>query len=255
MDLQELVNAHQNRLSDTEREILAFMLNNEQFVADSTISALAHKTFTSTSSIIRLTKKLGFSGFAELKFFVKNSLSDAAAPNRDFLESGRSDILKTYEGLTNVDFEPILKKIESARTIYCYGTGFAQRTAIQEFSKSMLACGKFTHVIPASSEFRGSIGVMKPDDLVIIASLSGETESALPTVRALAARKIPMIAITALGVNTISAAADFSLHYESTPTVTLSAKEPYYSFVALTVLLDYTVRQYIQYIDTQEKNS
>lgn len=39
MDLQELVNAHQNRLSDTEREILAFMLNNEQFVADSTISA------------------------------------------------------------------------------------------------------------------------------------------------------------------------------------------------------------------------
>ena len=148
-----------------------------------------------------------------------------------------------------------MKKIESARTIYCYGTGFAQRTAIQEFSKSMLACGKFTHVIPASSEFRGSIGVMKPDDLVIIASLSGETESALPTVRALAARKIPMIAITALGVNTISAAADFSLHYESTPTVTLSAKEPYYSFVALTVLLDYTVRQYIQYIDTQEKNS
>ena len=74
VDLQELVNAHQNRLSDTEREILAFMLNNEQFVADSTISALAHKTFTSTSSIIRLTKKLGFSGFAELKFFVKNSL-------------------------------------------------------------------------------------------------------------------------------------------------------------------------------------
>ncbi|ORC24498.1 MurR/RpiR family transcriptional regulator [Rothia nasisuis] len=253
MDLQELVNAHQSRLSDTEREILAFMLNNEQFVADSTISALAHKTFSSTSSIIRLTKKLGFSGFAELKFFVKNSLIESSDRPTNFLESGRNDILKTYEGLMNIDFDPIVRKIENARTIYCYGTGFAQRTAIQEFSKSMLACGKFTHVIPASSEFRGSIGVMKPEDLVIIASLSGETASALPTVRALAARKVPMIAITALGVNTISAAAEFSLHYESTPTVTLSTKEPYHSFVALTVLLDYTVRQYIQYIDSKEK--
>lgn len=255
MDLQELVNAHQNRLSDTEREILAFMLNNEQFVADSTISALAHRTFTSTSSIIRLTKKLGFSGFAELKFFIKNSLAGPATPPIDFLESGRNDILKTYEGLMATDFTPILQRIDTARTIYCYGTGFAQRTAIQEFSKSLLTCGKFTHVIPASSEFRGSIGVMKPEDLVIIASLSGETESALPTVRALAARKVPMIAITALGVNSISAVADHALHYESTPTVTSIHKEPYHSFVTLSVLLDYIVRQYIQYLDLKEKDS
>lgn len=254
MDLQELVNAHQNRLSDTEREILAFMLNNEEFVADSTISALAHRTFTSTSSIIRLTKKLGFSGFAELKFFIKSSLAGPDAPAIDFLESGRQDILKTYERLMSTDFTPILQKIDTARTIYCYGTGFAQRTAIQEFSKSLLTCGKFTHVIPASSEFRGSIGVMKPEDLVIIASLSGETESALPAVRALAARKVPMIAITALGMNTISAAADYSLHFDATPTVSSVHKEPYHSFVTLTVLLDYTVRQYIQYLDRKEKD-
>ncbi len=253
MDLQEIVNAHQNRLSDTEREILAFMLNNEKFIADSTISALAHKTFTSTSSIIRLTKKLGFSGFAELKFFVKNSLADGTAPAFDFLESGRQDILKTYEGLMNTDFEPILQKISSAKTIYLYGTGFAQRNAIQEFAKSMLACGKFTHVIPASSEFKGSVSVMRPDDLVIVASLSGETESALPAIRALAARKVPMIAITALGVNTLSAAADYSLHYEATPTSLPPHREPYHSFVSLSVLLDYLVRQYIEFINSSEE--
>lgn len=96
---------------------------------------------------------------------------------------------------------------------------------------------------------------MKPDDLVIIASLSGETESALPAVRALAARKVPMIAITALGVNSISAAADYSLHYESTSTVTSIHKEPYHSFVTLSVLLDYIVRQYIQYLDLKEKDT
>ena len=250
MDLQELVNTHHNRLSETEREILAFMLNNEQFVADSTISVLAHKTFTSTSSIIRLTKKLGFSGFAELKFFVKSSLSSTYEPNADFLKSGREDILKTYEGLQSADFDAISQMLYRARTIYCYGTGFAQRNAISEFSKSMLACGKFTHVIPASSEFRGSTGAITPDVLMVIVSLSGETASALDTVKTLAARKIPIIAITAPGVNTISSAADISLHYIATPTVTKFQRDPFHSFVALSVLLDYTVRQYIQFLES-----
>lgn len=252
MDLQELVNAHQSRLSDTEGEILAFMLNHEEFVADSTISALAHKTFTSTSSIIRLTKKLGFSGFAELKFFVKNSLAEKKKDKIDFIESGRLDILRTYEALEATDFSPIIQKLAGARTIYCYGTGFAQRNAIQEFAKSMLACGKFVHVIPASNEFKGSLGVISPQDLVLVVSLSGETPSALPTVQALAARKIPMVAVTALGVNSISAAADHSLHYESTGTSLTSQREPYHSFVGLSVLLDYLVRQYIQHLESKE---
>ena len=49
MDLQDVVNANQHRFSETEREILAFMLENEEFVAESTINSLAHKTYTSTS--------------------------------------------------------------------------------------------------------------------------------------------------------------------------------------------------------------
>lgn len=43
MDLQDVVNANQHRFSETEREILAFMLENEEFVAESTINSLAHK--------------------------------------------------------------------------------------------------------------------------------------------------------------------------------------------------------------------
>lgn len=250
MDLQELVNSHHSRLSDTERDILAFMLNNQQFVADSTISALAHKTFTSTSSIIRLTKKLGFSGFAELKYFVKNSLTSQPATNTDFIASGKQDLLATYDSLAEQDFTPIVQALHQARTIYCYGTGFAQRNAIQEFSKSMLACGKFTHVIPASNEFKGSTGVMTPDDLVIIVSLSGETPSALDTVKTLTSRKIPILSITARGINTISTAATYSLHYEATPTSLPQHRNPYHSFIGLSLALDYTVRQYIQYLES-----
>lgn len=253
MDLQGIVNAHQHRFSETEREILAFMLENEEFVAESTISSLAHKTYTSTSSIIRLTKKLDFSGFAELKYFIKSSLAQVEPANPDFIASGSNDITKTLDQLSHTDITPMLKMLTQARTVYCYGTGYAQRNAVQEFAKSMLACGRFMHVIPARSEFVGAVSAMTQEDVVILVSLSGNTESIKESIRALSLRKVPMIAITTQSVNFMSTTANFSLHYEATPTVLPKQKEPYHSFVALNVLLDYVVRQYIDLLERESK--
>ena len=116
MDLQDVVNANQHRFSETEREILAFMLENEEFVAESTINSLAHKTYTSTSSIIRLTKKLNFSGFAELKYFIKSSLSRSEPFNPRFIESGREDIQRTYDYLDHMELSGLLKPVTLSAT-------------------------------------------------------------------------------------------------------------------------------------------
>lgn len=249
VDLQAMVNANHHRFSETERDILAFMLEHEEAVAEATISSLAHQTFTSTSSIVRLTKKLGFSGFAELKYFIKNSLTHRPQRIHDFVQAGKNDIVNTLNDLAEQELTEILKLFYHSRTLYCFGTGYAQRTAIQEFAKSMLACGKFTHVIPARNEFAGSTSVMNTDDVVVLVSLSGNTDSVKETIEYLALRKIPLIAITATGVNYMAGLADYSLTYHSTPTYLETSKNPYHSFVALNVLLDYLVRQYINFLE------
>ncbi|MBM7051165.1 MurR/RpiR family transcriptional regulator [Rothia sp. ZJ932] len=249
MDLQDIVNAHQHRFSETERDILAFMLENEEFVSEATISSLAHRTFTSTSSIIRLTKKLDFTGFAELKYFIKSSLNKPVGSPENFVESAKDDIAKTFEFLEGYDLAPALEKIRQARSLYCYGTGYAQRNAVQEFAKSMLSCGRFTHVIPAHNEFAGSAHVMTAEDLVIIVSLSGNTEQIRETVNLLSLRKIPMIVVTAFGMNYMSSVANFSLRYAATPRPIPMQRTPFHSFIGLNVLLDYVVRRYIDLID------
>ena len=226
MDLQDVVNANQHRFSDTERDILAFMLENEEFVAEATINSLAHKTYTSTSSIIRLTKKLNFSGFAELKYFIKSSLTKSEPYNPRFIESGREDILRTYDYLEHMELSGLLRKLHTARTIYCFGTGYAQRNAVQEFAKSMQVCGKFCHVIPARNEFESTMSAMNQDDVVILVSFSGQTENMREHVKMLALRKIPMIAITAIGVNFMSSYAEYSLHYQTTPTQLSTQRKP-----------------------------
>lgn len=180
------------------------MLENEEFVAESTINSLAHKTYTSTSSIIRLTKKLNFSGFAELKYFIKSSLNRSEPFNPRFIESGREDIQRTYDYLEHMELSGLLKRIHEARTVYCFGTGYAQRNAVQEFTKSMQVCGKFCHVIPARNEFESAMNNMTQDDVVIIVSFSGQTENMREHIKMLALRRIPMIAVTAIGVNYMS---------------------------------------------------
>lgn len=253
MNLQGIVNAHQHRFSETEREILAYMLENEEFVAEATISSLAHKTYTSTSSIIRLTKKLDFTGFAELKYFIKSSLAEVKPKNPDFIQSGIKDIAKTLEELQRTDLQPLLTAISNARTVYLFGTGYAQRNAVQEFAKSMLVCGKFMHVIPATTEFAGSVSAMSQDDIVIVVSFSGETEKIKESMRTLKLRKIPIIAITSQSVNFLASSAEHALRYEATPTRIAGQKEQYHSFVVLNVLLDYLVRKYIDFLDSESK--
>ena len=255
MDLQDVVNANQHRFSETEREILAFMLENEEFVAESTINSLAHKTYTSTSSIIRLTKKLNFSGFAELKYFIKSSLSRSEPFNPRFIENGREDIQRTYDYLDHMELSGLLKRIYEARTVYCFGTGYAQRNAVQEFAKSMQACGKFCHVIPARNEFESAMNTMTQDDVVIIVSFSGQTENMREHIKMLSLRRIPMVAVTAIGVNYMSSHAEYSLHYQATPTHISTQRKPYHSFVALWVVLDYVVRRYIEYSETVRRES
>jgi len=255
VDLQDVVNANQHRFSETEREILAFMLENEEFVAESTINSLAHKTYTSTSSIIRLTKKLNFSGFAELKYFIKSSLSRSEPFNPRFIESGREDIQRTYDYLDHMELSGLLKRIYEARTVYCFGTGYAQRNAVQEFAKSMQACGKFCHVIPARNEFESAMNTMTQDDVVIIVSFSGQTENMREHIKMLSLRRIPMVAVTAIGVNYMSSHAEYSLHYQTTPTHISTQRKPYYSFVALSVLLDYIVRRYIEFVEHERRES
>jgi transcriptional regulator, rpiR family protein len=255
VDLQDVVNANQHRFSETEREILAFMLENEEFVAESTINSLAHKTYTSTSSIIRLTKKLNFSGFAELKYFIKSSLNRSEPFNPRFIESGREDIQRTYDYLEHMELSGLLKRIHEARTVYCFGTGYAQRNAVQEFAKSMQVCGKFCHVIPARNEFESAMNNMTQDDVVIIVSFSGQTENMREHIKMLALRRIPMIAVTAIGVNYMSSHAEYSLHYQTTPTHISTQRKPYYSFVALSGLLDYIVRRYIEHVEHERRES
>lgn len=66
--IEELITKHQKLFGELDKEIIAYMLNNPEQIKKLSITELADITFTSKSTVLRLVKKLGFSGYSEFKY-------------------------------------------------------------------------------------------------------------------------------------------------------------------------------------------
>ncbi|WGN88617.1 MurR/RpiR family transcriptional regulator [Ligilactobacillus faecis] len=242
MTLEELITDHQKKLGDLDKVILRYVLNNKEVVSQISITDLAKATYTSKSTILRLVRKLGFAGFSEFKYFLKASVKKEKAPTEMFSELQLADIIQTIKGLEHVEWEALTDHLRNASTIYCYGTGFAQRKALDEFAKNLLQLGKRALTIPNKTELDMAMEMITKDDVVIIASLSGETENIKENLFMWTLKNVPVMSITRFGENTFANHSDFALHYKVTPFSVFKEKKVE-SLVALAVVVDYIFRK------------
>ena len=108
----------------------------------------------SKSSVLRTTKKLGFSGYSELKYFLRHTETSQQqeTSDKDIFEKQLDDIKKTLEYMQSVNLEPINEMFDKSQTIYCYATGFSQKNIIDEFYKMLLNVDKRALVLPNKTE-------------------------------------------------------------------------------------------------------
>lgn len=246
MDLAGIVQQHQRELGELDKEIIGFILEKQVAIENMSIIELADAVHTSKSTILRLTKKIGFTGFSEFKYFLKqNRISDSyKGPKVDSMEAQISDITRTIDYLKSQDMTELLQKIDNSETIYCYGTGYSQRKVIEEFSKLMICVEKRVIILPNKTEFDISMPMIKKSDLVIFASLSGETEDVKENLDILAMRGITTTAVTSFGDNYFSRKADYSLFYYSTPIIVGRKSFVSESLIGLSCAMDFLFRKY-----------
>ena len=61
-------------LNDSEKEMIQYIKSHKQEVINMTINELAKILLSSKSSVLRLAKKLGFTGYSELKYALKKEI-------------------------------------------------------------------------------------------------------------------------------------------------------------------------------------
>lgn len=96
-----------NSLSSLELELLRYINSHKEDVVTSSIQDLAKNSFVSTTTVIRLCKKLHLDGYSHLKYFIRQTMRDgcssastyASHSLQDLLEEELSDIERTGRGL------------------------------------------------------------------------------------------------------------------------------------------------------------
>ena len=59
--------SQENKYTETEKEVIDYLMNHLDLLEELSINDLAKKTYTSNATIIRLCRKTGYSGYKALK--------------------------------------------------------------------------------------------------------------------------------------------------------------------------------------------
>ncbi len=252
MNLETLMQKYQKGLSELDWAILGYILENEQQVMQLSIVELGEKVHSSKSSILRLTKKLGFSGYSEFKYFMRQSKqNNIGTTDTDLIDLQTKDIENTVKLAQQTDFTSLSKAIQQANTVYCYATGYSQRKVVEEFSKMLMICDKRSIIIPVKTELDISMSMITKEDIVLFVSLSGETDDVKENILSLNARNIPIAAITAFSHNFFAEHAQYAYFYYSTPFTVFGKEHIAQSLVGLSVLVDLIYRKYVTFLNKQ----
>lgn len=252
MVLLELMKLHQKELTAGEMETLSMLVEVSERIPDLNIIELANEVHTSKSSLLRLTKKLGFSGYSEFKYYLKRNSADKKWINQDLLKSQQQDIEETQKILGQIDLLPLVKKIYKAKKIYCYGTGYAQKNALNEFFMSILFSGKNALFLPSKTEFDMQMPLINKEDIVVVVSLSGQREEIKENVLMLNARNIPYISVTNFSQNFLASHTALNLFFYASPIYIPNREHELFTFLGLHIALDTLFRVYTNYSLLQE---
>ncbi|WPH42637.1 MurR/RpiR family transcriptional regulator [Enterococcus faecalis] len=216
MNIEELINEQYNYLSPTEKSIAQYISNHKTELKTLSITKLAEKTTSSKASIVRLSQKLGFKGFTELKgFFI---WGDQNIPQKLTVAS-KSNILSSLEDtidyLKNTDWSDIYSLIDNCEKIYVIYTGVSQKNQTFEMERLFLFIGKPVLSIPAdneSYEFKHFFNVLGQNDLVFIISLTGNNKNLIDVLNLLSLKRTKTISLTGHTDNLLSQRADYRLY-------------------------------------------
>ena len=90
-------------LTNKELKILQYIHDNENRISKMSIQTFAKEINYSTSTVLRFCRKLGFSGFPELKFFLRHQEQEPSKKNSNYsIESIKKSIITDLEGTTSL---------------------------------------------------------------------------------------------------------------------------------------------------------
>lgn len=198
-------------LKSAERKAADFILEHSDYLADATITEAAKRAGCSEPTFVRLSRKMGLEGFAELKVeltrmkYMKSSLSRELSTfsfddslidiTKKVFNSSVQALNDTLTIFDEAQYEKAVKSIINAGKIVFFGVGDA-------YSVSISAMYKFTRIGYACSATSDAdhmlilVSQLGPSDVAVLISHSGRSKAIVEAAKQLRKLGKTAIAIT-----------------------------------------------------------
>lgn len=217
-------------LKSAEKHAADYVLKNPKRISSLTINEFAQEAGCSESTVVRLSKRLGYEGYPEMKEDFEY-LADNDNSNDDVYEYEYKDIHKedpediildklfsaaitsikdTHQILDKTDFKKAIDVITKSKKIMFVGVGDAALVAMEAYQKFLrigyTAYAAFDHdlqLIMASK--------LEKDDVLLVISHSGRSKSIIDVVKEAQAHGAKIISITNFPFSQLAKKSDINL--------------------------------------------
>lgn len=250
VDLSKIVN--NKKITVLEEQVLEYIINNIDSVMDIGVRGVAAANYTSTSTIMRLSKKLGFTGFIDMIYNM--------AP---LVDSSNTGVTEESEALIGTDISFLSKYIEekhitrfiellskgTRKYIFIYARG-CSKIAGEYFNKKLLGIGIKSILIDSIGSFENNLEDM---EMLIVISKSGETKEVLDKVQIAKRKKKLVVSFTKEIENSISVLSDISFKIFDMHKLDDSNLLPNSFFANMIMFMEYLIYRY--YEETKNQNN
>lgn len=213
MTFDERVMEIEMQLNDTEDDIVDYVRAHRNEIQLLSIQKMARELYIAPNAVMRLSKKLGYSGFAELKFAVQNeSRPQNKTLSRQLMEMLPGNVVRTLDIIDEKQLETVASIMRKASC--CIFAGVGDSTYFCELLGKNLRC--IDYKVQYYQQIHDMIYAVEhgtADDALVIISARGENERLVNLARRGREIGMSVISITHMSENPLAKAASHNLYF------------------------------------------
>ena len=222
INILERIHASYYQLSAAERKVADYVLSQHTQVQFMSITQLADECGTADATISRFCRSLKLKGFNAFKIELARHATPAPAQNlqhdtqtllgraREVGKQSAAAISQTLDLVEPEQVEQAVEMIEKAPRVICIGSGGSMLMANTFANLFSVVTGKFQAIYDSHMQI-SAVATMGKDDIIILFSYSGATNTGLQILELARERGIRSILITRFSKSPAASLADVVL--------------------------------------------
>ena len=227
MNLLQYIRQNYESFTEREKRIADYLLNDNNDIIEMSTKEIGDATNTSAPTVVRFSKKLGFSSLNEMK--IKLSISLSNSKNKEEFEyldrdlstksiisgvkqSIHTIIDETVNLISECELDNAIDLLSKAKNIYVFSVGVSNLVGLDLYYKmsrinKRCIAHSDTHLQITSS------ALMEEGDVAVAISYSGDTKEVILCAENAKKNNIPLIVITKASINnSLEEYSDVTLH-------------------------------------------